>query len=71
MKELIERWKTKSPIFWVKIKNLAFAFGGSALSVWTLNTTLSLQLPQIILDICKYVLVAAAAVGFSAKLTKE
>jgi len=28
-------------------------------------------LPQIILDICKYVLVAAAAVGFSAKLTKE
>jgi hypothetical protein len=36
-----------------------------------MNTALTLELPQIILNICKYVLVATAAMGVSAKLTKE
>ena len=71
MNELLDRWKAKSPAFWVKVKKYALAIGTAAVAIWTINSTMGLELDEWILDVCKYSIAAAAAFGLSAQLTKE
>ena len=74
VKEIIKRWKSESPKFWVKIKNIAITVGGSAVSVLGADKLFDLQtygVPQIVFTLAGYVIVACATLGLSAKLTKK
>lgn len=65
MKELIDRWKSKSPEFWIKVKKIALVIGTSAVGVWTINSTMGLDLDKWIIEICKY------SIGIAAEKLKE
>lgn len=72
--ELKLRWKTESPSFWKKIFNTSVAIGSSAVAVISADQLFGLQaygIPQIIFTIAGYIIVACAAVGLSAKITKQ
>lgn len=72
--ELKNRWKAEIPKFWNKILKIAIAIGTSAVAVIGADQIFSLQaygIPQIIFTIAGYVIVACAAVGLSAKITKQ
>ena len=73
-KEIIDRWQKESPEFWKKILNFSIALGTSAVAVIGADQLLGLQaygIPQIIFTIAGYVVVACAALGLSAKITKQ
>lgn len=67
---VIDRWKSETPKFFKGVKNLSLTLGTAAASVWGINSMMNLELPQIILDVCKYAIAVAAAMGFTAQLTK-
>lgn len=73
-KEVKERWESKSPIFWKKILKTAITIGTSATAVITSDKFFDLRgygVPDIIFQIAGYVIVACAAVGLSAKITRD
>lgn len=73
-KELKTRWASESPIFWKKIMTLAISLGTSAVAVVSADQLFGLQaygVSQIIFTIAGYIIVASAAVGLSAKITKQ
>jgi hypothetical protein len=43
--------------------------GGSATAVWVANSTMSLELNDTVLTVCKYTIAFCAAVGLTSKLT--
>lgn len=65
-----ERWSAAEPEFFNGVKKLALAVGTPATAVWIANSSMSLHLPEFILDICKYAITACAAMGITAKMTK-
>lgn len=70
MKTLSERWKAETPIFWKKVQQLATWVGTAATAVWGANMSMNLMLPEVILTICKYLILASIVSGIQAKLTK-
>ena len=66
-----DRWNSKTPEFFEKIKKLAITIGTSATSIWVANEVMSLNLHEYILLACKYGISFAAAMGFTAQLTKD
>ena len=71
---LIERWKSESPKFWKKVLSTAITVGSSAVAVIGAEKVFDLQnygVPSIIFTIAGYIIVASAAVGLSAKITKK
>jgi len=74
IKEIVLRWRAKSPIFWQKILKLALVLGTSAVAVLTADITFNLVgygVPDFIFKICGYIVTFCAALGLSAKLTIE
>ena len=71
MAEFKKRYKAPSPPFFVKLQNLAISLGVSAAGVWAANEMLNLGLHEPVLNVCKYVIAAAAAAGGVAKLTAK
>lgn len=74
LKELKVRWKATMPAFWQKVLKAAVWVGSSAIAVVSADQLFGLQyygVPQIIFTIAGYIIVAAAAVGLSAKITKQ
>jgi hypothetical protein len=69
--DIMERWEAKTPEFFQKIKKFSLSLGVSATSVWVANETMSLDLHVVILEICKYIIAFASAMGFTAQLTKD
>lgn len=69
-KQIKERWNSETPKFFKGVRKVAITIGVSATSVWLANSTMSLGLPEIILDVCKYSIAACAAMGFTSQLTK-
>lgn len=72
-KELKERWKAKTPIFWKKIMEWAIGIGTSAVAVIGADKMFDLQsygVPTDVFTVAGYIIVACAAVGLSAKITK-
>lgn len=67
----IERWKTKSPVFFKKLKAYALSIGGSAASVLVANGAMSLNLNQTLISVLGYVVAVCVAIAGTAKLTKE
>lgn len=72
--DLKSRWNADSPSFWKKILNISIAIGTSAVAVISSDQLFNLQsygVPQIIFTIAGYIIVACAAFGLSAKITKQ
>lgn len=73
IKELKERWAAETPDFWKRIMSLSIAVGSSAVAVIGAEKLFDLQnygVPQIIFTVAGYIIVAAAAAGLLAKITK-
>ena len=74
IKKLKERWKSKSPYFWIKVRNLPITIGTSAVAIIGSDKLFDLQdygVPQLIFTIAGYIIVACAAMGLSAQITKK
>lgn len=74
LKEIISRWKQESPIFWKKILKKCIAIGTIAVSILGVEKLFGLieyGVPPIIFTVCGYIIVACAALGLAAKITKE
>lgn len=69
-KTIISRWKSETPNFFKVVKRLAITLGSSATAVWVANDTMGLGLHQPVLDVCKYLIAIAAAMGVTAQLTQ-
>lgn len=69
-KTIISRWKAETPGFFKGIKKIAITLGSSATAVWVINDTIGLNLHQPVLDVCKYLIAIAAAMGVTAQLTQ-
>jgi len=70
MKELINRLKAETPDFFKKVRSIAIYIASGATAAWTANSTMGLNLPETLLDVFKYIIVAAAFTGVTAQLTK-
>jgi hypothetical protein len=70
IKESKKRWLSETPVYFQKVRQLAISLGASATAIWVANDTMQLDLSQIILDICKYLITLSAGVGVTAQLTK-
>ena len=72
--EITERWKSETPDFWKKIIKFSVTLGTSAVAVIASEKMFELQsygVPTIIFTICGYIIVACAALGLAAKITKK
>lgn len=72
--EVKERWSAETPEFWKKVMNFAITIGTSAVAVLGADKLFELQsygVPQLIFTIAGYIIVACAALGLSAKITKQ
>ena len=65
-----ERWKAETPDFFKGVKKVALTLGTSCASVWVVNDIMNLELHPYVLEVCKYTIAAAAAMGFTAQLTR-
>ena len=73
-KDISDRWNSESPAFWKKIMKYSVTLGTSAVAVIGADKLFDLQsygVPSIIFTICSYIIVACAATGLSAKITKQ
>ena len=71
MKELVERVKAPSPVFWVKVRNFATGVGSSAFTLFTVDKTFELGLNPSLISASTYVFAFAAALVGAAVLTKQ
>jgi hypothetical protein len=66
-----KRWQAELPDFFKKVKTAAITVGGSATAVWVTNQSMSLELHEMVLDVCKYTIAFCAAVGLTAQFTAK
>ena len=74
IKEIKERWVAESPEFWKKVLSFSVTLGTSAVAVLGADKLFELQsygVPQMVFTIAGYIIVACAALGLSAKITKQ
>ena len=74
IKEIKERWVAESPEFWKKVLSFSVTLGTSAVAVLGADKLFELQsygVPQLVFTIAGYIIVACAALGLSAKITKQ
>lgn len=64
-----DRWNSETPKFFRKIKKLVITLGSSATAIWIANSSMGLNLDDIILNVCKYTIACCAAMGLTAQLT--
>lgn len=72
--DIRDRWNSETPAFWKKIMKYSVTLGTSAVAVIGADKLFDLQsygVPSIIFTICGYIIVACAATGLSAKITKQ
>jgi hypothetical protein len=70
MKDIWIRIKSETPAFWKRFRAIALSIGGSAAALWGINSGMGLELPIIIITICKYTLAVCATITGTATLTK-
>ena len=68
---VVKRWKAKSPPFFIGLKKVAMTVGGSAVAVFVANTTMNLELPEMIITVCKYTIAIAIGITGTSKLTQD
>lgn len=70
LKTLKDRWKAETPIFFTVIKKIAITLGTPCTAIWVANSSMGLELPLIVLSVCKYGIALCAGMGLTAQLTK-
>lgn len=70
-KTLKDRWSAESPDFFKGVQKVAISLGGSALAVLGCASIPGIIIPAIVTKVCSYIIIAAAAVAGTAKLTKQ
>lgn len=70
LKTIKDRWKAETPAFFKEVRKFSLAIGSSCTAVWMINSSMGLELPVIILSICKYSIAICASMGLTAQLTK-
>lgn len=68
---IMKRWKAETPDFFKKVKKVAVTIGTSATAVWVANSSMSLNLADPVLEVCKYTIAFCAAVGLTSQLTAK
>ena len=74
VQEIKERLKSDTPKFWKQVRSFAVTIGTSAVSIIGADKLFDLQdygVPQLIFTIAGYIIVACAAMGLSAQITKK
>jgi hypothetical protein len=71
MNELIERFKSESPVFFKKLKKYALSIGGSATAVLIVNASMNLNLDQTLIAVLGFVVAACAAIAGTSQLTRQ
>jgi predicted permease len=69
LKTIKKRWNAETPAFFKGIKKLALSFGTPAMAIILANQSLSLELNDNILTVCKYIVTACIAMGMTSQLT--
>ena len=72
--ELVLRWKSESPSFWKKARNISVSVGASAVAIIMADSTFNLVaigVSPFVFKVAGYVIVFCAAVGLSAQITKK
>lgn len=69
LKTIKDRWNSETPKFFRQIRKLVVALGSSATAVWIANSSMGLNLDDIVLNVCKYTITFCAAMGLTAQLT--
>ena len=70
LKLLKDRWQSETPKFFLSLKRISISLGTSATALWVTNETMSLDLHDNVLSICKYVIAFTAATGLTSQLTR-
>lgn len=70
LKTIKDRWKAETPNFFKEVRKFSLAIGSSCTAVWVINSSMGLELPIIILSVCKYAIAFCSAMGLTAQLTK-
>jgi len=70
MNETIKRLKSESPKYFKRIRKAALIIGASAIAMLTIDTSLALNMPEILITICKYAIFICAGIAGTATLTK-
>jgi hypothetical protein len=68
---LKQRYKAKSPVFFVQLKKIAVRIGLSCIAVISANATIPLTLPVGLITILSYIVAVCIAIAGTAQLTKE
>jgi hypothetical protein len=69
LKTIKKRWNSETPAFFKGIKKLALSLGTPSMSIILANQSLSLELNDNILSICKYTVTVCIAMGLTSQLT--
>ena len=69
LKTIKKRWNAETPAFFKGIKKLALSFGTPAMAIILANQSLSLELNDNILTVCKYIVTVCIAMGLTSQMT--
>lgn len=68
---IVERWRSKSPSFFKKLRRYAISTATSLGAVIAANATMGLNLNATLISILGYVVAACVAIAGTSQLTKE
>jgi len=71
MNELIERFKSESPVFFKKLKKVSISIGTSFAAIIAANSAMGLNLNATFITILGYIVAACVAIAGTAQLTKQ
>ena len=74
LKELKDRWRSRSPKLFRKLTRFAITLGTSAVAVIASDKMFDLQaygVPQDVFTVAGYIIVFCAALGLTSKITRE
>ncbi len=70
LSETKKRWCAETPLYFQKVKKIALSLGASATAIWVANDSMNLELPELFLTICKYLITLSTGIGVTAQLTQ-
>jgi hypothetical protein len=69
MREIFQRLQRETPRFFKRLQAICLALMGISGSIIALETTHNITLPSVMIEICKYLLVAGTVAGGVGSLT--
>jgi len=69
LKLTLARFKSNTPEYFVKLRNFAIAIGTAAISVHFAYEAFDLNINEVTIQICDYIIAACFALGLGSQLT--